>query len=71
MLPTYSHLVPMSKVVAQENRIRAVDNAQTSRAALARVRSFPTSAHSTSSSSLAHEEMALRNNRPKAFREAF
>jgi hypothetical protein len=71
MLPTYSHLVPMSKVVARENQIRAVDNAQTPRAALAHVRSFPTSAHSASSSSLAHEGMALRNNRPKAFREAF
>jgi hypothetical protein len=57
----------MSKVVARENRIRAVDNAQTPRAALARVRSFPASAHSASSSSLAHEEMALRNNSPKPF----
>jgi hypothetical protein len=55
----------------QENRIRAVGNAQTPRAALARVRSFPVSAHSASSSPLAHEGMALQNNRPKAFREAF
>jgi hypothetical protein len=61
----------MSKVFARENRIRAVDNAQTPRAALAHVRSFPVSAHSASSSPLAHEGMALRNNRPKAFREAF
>jgi hypothetical protein len=71
MLSTYSHLVLMSKVIARENRIRAVDNAQTSRAALAHVCSFPASAHSASSSSLAHEGMALRNNRPKAFRDAF
>jgi hypothetical protein len=61
----------MSKVAARENRIRVVDNAQTPRAALARIRSLPASAHSTSSSLLAHEGMALRNNRPKAFREAF
>jgi hypothetical protein len=61
----------MSKVVARENRIRAVDNAQTPRAAMARVHSFPVSAHSASSSPLSHEGMALRNNRPKAFCEAF
>jgi hypothetical protein len=61
----------MSKVVARENWIRAMDNTQTPRAALARVHSFPVSAHSTSISPLAHEGMALQNNRPKAFREAF
>jgi hypothetical protein len=61
----------MSKVVARENRIRDVDNDQTPLAALARVRSFPMSDHSASSSPLAHESMILRNNRPKAFRKAF
>jgi hypothetical protein len=64
-------MVPMSKGVVRENRIRAVDNAQTPRASWARVRSFPTSAHSASSSPLAHEGTALRDNRHKAFREAF
>jgi hypothetical protein len=61
----------MSKVVARENQIRAVDNAQTPRATLARVCSFPVSAHSASSSPLAHGRTILRNNRPKAFHEAF
>jgi hypothetical protein len=61
----------MSKVVAWENRIRAMDNAQIPRVALARVRSFPVSAHYINSSPLAHEGMALRNNRLKAFRKAF
>jgi hypothetical protein len=44
---------------------------KTLRVALARVRSFPASAHSASSSPQAHEGVALRSNRPKAIREAF
>jgi hypothetical protein len=37
----------------------------------ARVYFFLTLAHSSSGSPLAHEGVALRDNRPKAFREAF
>jgi hypothetical protein len=37
----------------------------------ARVCSFPAPTHSASSSPLAHEGTTLRDNRPKAFREAF
>jgi hypothetical protein len=55
----------------RESQIGAVDSAYIQRAAWARVCFFLASAHSISSSPMAHEGVALRDNRPKAFREAF
>jgi hypothetical protein len=70
-MPTYPHLVPTFQGAARESRINTMDNAWIQRAVWARVYPISRQSNPPAVLPLAHEGMALRNNGPKAFREAF